>query len=57
MELKMKAVKAYHPDYGLPDEVRQRAVAMSKEAGVEFAAAYFNVSMVSIYKWRKDLEQ
>ena len=57
MELKLKEVKAYHPDYGLPDEVRQRAVAMSKEAGVEFAAAYFNVSMVSIYKWRKDLEQ
>jgi transposase-like protein len=49
--------EVYHQDYGLPDELRQRAVAMSREAGVEFAAAYFNVSKVSIYKWRKDLDQ
>ena len=47
----------YHPDYGLPDEVRHRAVEMSNKAGVEFSAVFFNVSKASIYKWRKELKE
>jgi transposase-like protein len=47
----------YHPDYGLPDEVRLRAVFDAKAMKVKTAAKTNKVSVASIYKWRKKLEQ
>jgi len=42
----------YHPDYGLPDEVRLRAVFDAKAMKVKTAAEINRVSVASIYKWR-----
>jgi hypothetical protein len=47
----------YHPDYGLPDDVRLRAVFDSKAMKVKAAAKTNRVSVASIYNSRKKLEQ
>ena len=46
----------YHPDYGLPDELRLRAVFDAKAMKVKTAAETNNVSVASIYKWQKRLK-
>ena len=46
--------KVYHKDYGLGDDFRIHAVADSLLYGVKTAAKKSNVSIVSIYKWRRD---
>jgi transposase len=46
----------YHPDYGLDDTTRLEAVRLSKQIGTEKAAEKMNVSIASIYKWRKAIK-
>jgi transposase-like protein len=50
-----QAAFGYHPEYGLPDEIRLRAVFDAKAVNVKAAAETNNVSVASIYKWRKRL--
>lgn len=45
----------YHPDYGLPNDIRGRAVLMSIQYGAKRAATECNVSISTIYKWRADM--
>jgi hypothetical protein len=45
----------YDPAYGLPDSQRYKAVLTSIKYGVAKAADIHNVSVASIYKWRRDL--
>ena len=47
----------YHPDYGLTDELRIKSVRDAKVMTVKKAAETNNVSIASIYNWRKALEQ
>ena len=47
----------YHPDYGLPDEIRLRAIKDARVMEVKLAAKKNRVSSASIYKWRKRLEE
>lgn len=44
----------YHPDYGLPDDLRRAAVVHAKEASVKEAAIKFRVCRQSIYNWLRD---
>lgn len=44
----------YHPDYGLPDDLRQAAVVYAKEASVKEAAIKFRVCRQSVYNWLRD---
>jgi hypothetical protein len=48
-------MNAYHPDYGLPDDLRLAAVRSAEQVGVPRAAEMHRVSVVSIYRWRKVL--
>lgn len=47
----------YHPEYGLPDEIRIKAVRDAQVTDVKMSAKINRVSTVSIYKWRKRLEE
>jgi transposase-like protein len=47
----------YHPEYGLPDEIRIKAVRDAQITHVKISAKINRVSTVSIYKWRKRLEE
>lgn len=47
----------YHPDYGLSDEVRIRALRDAKEMHISLAAQKNRVAISTIYKWRKDMEK
>jgi len=47
----------YNPDYGLPDEIRFRAVRDAVERSVREAAENNNVHISTVYKWKKDLTQ
>lgn len=44
-----------HPDYGLPDELKLQSILLSLQIGVKQAAKRMNVSISSIYKWRKQI--
>jgi transposase-like protein len=58
MELKDNAVKEkYHPDYGLPNDIRHDAVVMAALTTVKTAADHYNVSPNTLYRWRKDLKK
>jgi transposase-like protein len=46
-----------HPEYGLPDSLRERAVRLAKEDGVLNAAKELNLSPSSIYNWIKKANQ
>jgi transposase-like protein len=46
----------YHPDYGLPDEMRLKAVRDAQLTEVKVSAQINRVSASSIYKWRKRAE-
>jgi len=46
----------YHPDYGLTDEIRLKAVRDAKLTEVKTSANINRVSTASIYKWRKRAE-
>jgi hypothetical protein len=48
----INALDPFHPAYGLPNITRVRAVNIAETAGVEAAAAQFNVAMSTIYRWR-----
>lgn len=48
--------KMYHPDYGLPDPYRVRALDLARMTSVAYASKRLNVSVSSIYRWRKDME-
>jgi len=41
----------FHPDYGLPDVVRLRAVHIAETKGVKPAATMCNVAVSSVYRW------
>jgi hypothetical protein len=45
----------FHPDYGLPDELRLAAIKDAEIIGVKQSAVLHRVSEPSIYKWRKVL--
>lgn len=45
----------YNPDYGLPDEIRFRAVHDAVQTSVREAAENNNVHVSTVYKWKKDL--
>jgi transposase len=47
----------YHPDYGLDDTTRLEAVRLSKQIGTEKAAEKMNVSIASVYKWRREMKE
>lgn len=54
----MKAMyKRYHPDYGLPDSYRVRALDLARMTSVGYASKRLKVSAASIYRWRKDMER
>ena len=42
-----------HPDYGLTDQLRVEALRSATRFGVKKAAALYDVSPASLYKWRK----
>ena len=44
----------YHPDYGLPNNVRLHAVYESYALCPKRAAVNNNVGLSTIYRWRKD---
>ena len=46
----------YHPDYGLTDEIRLKAVRDARLTEVKVSAKINRVSVSSIYKWRKRAE-
>ena len=46
----------YHPDYGLTDEIRIKAVRDAQITEVKVSAKINRVSVSSIYKWRKRAE-
>jgi hypothetical protein len=47
----------YHPDYGLTDEIRIKAVRDAQLTEVKVSAKINRVSVASIYKWRKRAER
>ena len=42
----------FHPDYGLPDVVRLRAVHIAETKGVKAAASECKVALSTVYRWR-----
>lgn len=46
----------YHPEYGLPDEIRIKAINDARIWGVKIAAEKNKVSVPALYKWRKRAE-
>lgn len=44
----------YHPNYGLPDDLRQAAVEYAKATSPKEAAVKFKVDLSSIYNWLRD---
>lgn len=46
----------FHPDYGLPNEVRLTILKDAEALGVKRAARAHGVSEQVIYNWRKKLE-
>jgi transposase-like protein len=47
----------YHPEYGLPDELRMKAVREAEQGQVKHSATKNRVSIGSIYKWRKRMQE
>jgi len=43
--------------YGLDDETRLKAVELANEIGVRKASKQMNVSITSVYKWRKAIKE
>ena len=46
----------YHPEYGLTDEIRLKAINDARIFSVKVAAKKNRVSVASVYKWRKRAE-
>jgi hypothetical protein len=44
----------YHPDYGLTNDTRIRALLIAETSGVKAAAKELNVAVSTIYRWRSD---
>jgi hypothetical protein len=53
--MKKQSLK-YHPEYGLTDEIRLRAIEDARCMEVKLAAKKNRVSVASVYKWRKRAE-
>lgn len=47
----------YHPAYGLPDELRLRAIERSYKTSLVEAGQYYHVHPVTICNWRKRLKK
>lgn len=47
----------YHPEYGIPDEDRMRAVTLAKAAGFPAAAESTGFGQSSIYRWAADMRR
>ena len=47
----------YDERYGLDNETRLKAVELANEIGVKKASEQMNVSIASIYKWRKAMKE
>jgi hypothetical protein len=47
----------YDERYGLDDETRLKAVELANEVGVKKASEQMNVSIASVYKWRKAIKE
>jgi transposase len=43
----------FHPDYGLPDDLRLEALRTADLVSVRMAASMYRVSTTSIYNWRR----
>jgi len=54
LQTRAELASPYHPAYGLDDSTRERAVRLAESIGVGAAAAEFNVSKSTIYRWRSD---
>ncbi|CAB4156415.1 hypothetical protein UFOVP1064_12 [uncultured Caudovirales phage] len=48
----INAPDPFHPDYGLPDVVRLRAVHIAETKGVKAAASECKVALSTVYRWR-----
>lgn len=46
------SLSPYHPDYGLTNDTRIRAVRIAETSGVKAAAAECNVAVSTVYRWR-----
>ena len=44
----------YHPDYGLDPKHREEVLHALRFISIKEAAAIYNVSLSTIYKWKKD---
>jgi transposase-like protein len=47
----------FHPDFGLPNELRVKAIADAERIGIAAAAELNKVTKQSIYAWRKRAAQ
>lgn len=47
----------FHPDYGLTDEYRLRALLYAERTDMRTAAAAYNVGLSSLYRWRDAYRQ
>jgi hypothetical protein len=48
---------SFNPNYGLPDDLRHRAVKRAKETNPVLAAAEYNLGVSTLYKWIKDHDE
>ena len=48
------SLSPYHPDYGLTNDTRKRALRIAETSGVKAAAAECNVAVSTVYRWRSD---
>lgn len=46
----------WHPDYGVTDDIRFKAVTIAKQSGVEAAIRETGFHQSTIYKWMKALK-
>jgi transposase-like protein len=47
----------YDEMYGLDDNTRLKAVELANKIGVKKASEQMNVSIASVYKWRKAIKE
>ena len=48
------SLSPYHPNYGLTDDTRIRALLIAETSGVKAAAEELNVAVSTVYRWRSD---
>lgn len=43
----------FHPEYGLPDDMRREVLRTAELLSVRMAASIHRVSVASVYNWRR----